>query len=405
MNILIVSQCFWPDTVSVAQHLGELCIELTKKGHNVKIITSRFSYEDKSIIYPKIETYYGIQIKRLNHTSFGKKNLIGRAIDFISFNISTLIPLLKVNPAKINVIIAMPPPPLLPFICSLIAKLKGIPHLYWAMDLQPELSYATGILKKKSIAGKILNKLTYYTIQNSEIIVSLDNDMKNYLNKKGGVNKNIIVSPVWPVMENYYNGNRLSNPFRIANRFGNKLVIMYSGNYGDAHPVDTLLEAAYKLRKNNSILIVFIGGGTQYLKVKRYRTELGCSNIIQLPYQPKENIHISLAAADFHVVVLNKRTIGFTHPNKIYGAMYVGRPIIFIGSENSFIGEILKDNQGNLSFSEEQSSELADAINESSNNLDQFLKVGQKNRDYVQKHFNPSILKSKMVEIITTINH
>ena len=52
MNILIVSQCYWPDTASVAQHLDDLSQELSENGHKVHVLTSRFSYEDKSIKYP-----------------------------------------------------------------------------------------------------------------------------------------------------------------------------------------------------------------------------------------------------------------------------------------------------------------------------------------------------------------
>ena len=400
MNILIVSQCYWPDTVSVAQHLDDLCRALMKKGHKIRVITSRFSYEDKSVRYPKYENQNGIIIKRLYHTHFGKKNILGRAIDFISFNFSAIIPLLKARTCAVDAIIAMPPPPLLPFFGSFIAKIKGIPFIYWVMDLQPELSYATGLLRKGSIIGKILNQLTRFTIHNSKLIIVLDSFMKEYLIKQECSRHKIYVSPVWPVMLDYYTGDRLLNPFRIKHNFDNKTVIMYSGNYGNAHPIDTLLESALILRENMSILFVFVGGGTQYSKVAYYRKELSC-NIIQIPYQPKEYIHISLSAADFHVVVLNKKTVGFTHPNKIYGAMYVGRPIIFIGPQNSYAGKILLENPGNLSFCEGQSVELAKAIRKSSTNLDSFITVGKRNRYYVQENFCSKKLKEKMINIIT----
>ena len=403
MRILVVSQCYWPDTASVAQHLGDLCQELSESDHKVRVFTSRFSYEDKSIKYPKVENHNGIFIRRLYHTHFGKKTIIGRAIDFISFNFSALFPLLLMKTNQTDAIIAMPPPPLLPFFGAFIAKIKGIPFIYWAMDLQPELSYSTGLLREGSIVGKILNKLTQYTIRNSERIIVLDDDMKNYLIKRGGNRNKIFSVPVWPVMTKYYDGDRLSNPFRVQNKFKDKTVVMYSGNYGNAHPIDTLLEVAFQLREESSILFVFVGGGTQYSKVAYYRKELNCANIIQLPYQPKEYIHISLASADFHVVVLNKKTVGFTHPNKIYGAMYVGRPIIFIGPKKSYAGKILRDNPSNLSFQEGQSIELSEAIRQSSTNLESFVVVGERNRDYVQKYYNANRLKAEMINIFMSI--
>ncbi|MDA8753889.1 glycosyltransferase family 4 protein [Candidatus Marinimicrobia bacterium] len=399
MKIVIISQCFWPDTASVAQHLNDLALELSAKGHKVTVYTSQFSYEDKSITYPKNENYNNIKITRLYHSSFGKKSIIGRAIDFISFNFSCIGPLLFLK-KDTGAIIAMPPPPFLSFLALFFAKIKKIPFFYWAMDLQPELSYATGLLKEGSLIGKILNKLNLYTIKNSEKIIALDDQMKNYLIQKGGDKNKVFSSPVWQVMEKFYDGDRLSNPFRIKNNFKDKIVIMYSGNYGNAHPVDTLLEAAHDLKYENKFLFVFIGGGTQYSKVMHYRTNLGCQNIIQLPYQPRANIHISLASADFHVVVLNKKTVGFTHPNKIYGAMYVAKPIIFIGPKNSYAGKILNDNPGNLSFNETQGKELALALKKTTTKMDKYILIGKKNRAYLQKYFNADSLKKKMIKII-----
>ena len=71
-RIVIVSQCFWPDTASVAQHLSDLAEELSKNGHKIIVYTSIFSYENKSIRYSKNEFYKGIQIKRIYHSFFGK---------------------------------------------------------------------------------------------------------------------------------------------------------------------------------------------------------------------------------------------------------------------------------------------------------------------------------------------
>ena len=42
MNIVILTQVYFPDTVSVAQHLHDLCKELANRGHKVTVITSRF---------------------------------------------------------------------------------------------------------------------------------------------------------------------------------------------------------------------------------------------------------------------------------------------------------------------------------------------------------------------------
>jgi hypothetical protein len=51
MRILIVSQVFYPDTVSVSQHMSDLAFKLVEEGHSVTVFSSRYPYEGKGQIY------------------------------------------------------------------------------------------------------------------------------------------------------------------------------------------------------------------------------------------------------------------------------------------------------------------------------------------------------------------
>src|SRR5204863_8804221 len=64
-------------------------------------------------------------------------------------------------------------------------------------------------------------------------------------------------------------------------------------------------------------------------------------NILCLPYQPLAELAGSLSAADLHVVVLGNPFVGLIHPCKIYNALAVGAPILYIGPESSHLSEIL----------------------------------------------------------------
>jgi colanic acid biosynthesis glycosyl transferase WcaI len=52
---------------------------------------------------------------------------------------------------------------------------------------------------------------------------------------------------------------------------------------------------------------------------------------MQLAYQDRSKLHLSLGASDLQVVILGDNQVGYTHPNKIYGAMFIGKPILYIG--------------------------------------------------------------------------
>lgn len=401
MKILAISQAYWPDTVSISQHLTDLSVELSRKGHDVSIITSRNDYENPTLKYKKKETYENVKIIRLNNTSFGKKKKIFRLLDFITFNLLISIKLLQIRKSDYQLIISLTQPPLLAYIGILIAKLKKIKFLYWTMDLQPELSIAANYIKENSLSANTLQKMGDYIFKHSDTIVTLDKYMRQHILQRVNTKAEIKIIPVWPVMEKVYSEDRIKNPFRIDNNFGNKIVIMYSGNHSVMHPLDTLLEAAKILKDNPRFLFVHIGGGIRINDVRKCKEQFNLENICLLPYQPRELIHLSLGAADLQVVILGDNCVGYTHPNKIYGAMYIGKPILYIGPEKSHISDILDKCEGNISVKHDEVNQLvASLLSFASKSDNEWNDIGQNNLRYAQTHFSKDLLLSQMVNII-----
>ena len=328
MKILLITQVFYPDTVSVSQHLTDLAEKLVEDGHEVAVYTSCYPYEEKTHHYIKSEDYRGVKIERLWQTSFGKRSTLARLLDFFTFYFSISIKLLFVKPKKFDVFVGTTVPPLLSFVGVILSKLKGIKFYYWVMDLQPELSISSGLINKDSISAKFFTKIGNYVIRNSAGIISLDRFMTQYLCSRGAKRDSVKTIAVWPVMEETYTGSRMSNPFRIENNFGDRVVVMYSGNHAYVHQLDTLLDAALILKENPRFLFVFVGGGVRKKDVIEFKIKHNLENIVQLPFQPRENIHNSLGSSDIQVVILGNGQVGYTHPNKVYGAMYIGKPIL-----------------------------------------------------------------------------
>ena len=71
----------------------------------------------------------------------------------------------------------------------------------------------------------------------------------------------------------------------------------------------------------------------------------GISNIISLPYQSLDQIRYSLSAADLHIVSLGNEMSGIVHPCKIYGVLSIGRPLLTLGPKESYLSDIIGDNE------------------------------------------------------------
>jgi len=401
MRILLITQVFYPDTVSVSQYLTDLAKKLVEDGHEVTVYTSCYPYEEKTHRYRKSENFQGVKIERLRQSSFGKRSTLARLVDFFTFYFSISIKLLFVNRNKFDVIVGTTVPPLLSFVGVIASKIKGIKFHYWVMDLQPELSISSGLIKKDSISAKFFTRLGDYIIRNSAIVISLDRFMTQYLCSRGAKRDSVKTIAVWPVMEKTYTGSRMSNPFRLENVFGDRFVIMYSGNHAYVHQLDTLLEAALILKEKSRYLFVFVGGGVRKKDVTEFKIKHNLANIVQLPFQPRENIHNSLGSSDIQVVILGNGQVGYTHPSKVYGAMYIGKPILYVGPTESHVADLINDLDGNISVQHGESQILAEKIEALfSKSWDEINRIGENNLTYTNENFHPEVLKQKMLDAI-----
>ena len=397
MRVLFVSQVFWPDTASVAQHMWDLAEELRAGAHDVHVYSSCYPYENKREKYRRRETHRGVLIDRIVHTGFGKSSTPGRLLDFLTFNAAVLWRLIRLPRDRYHLVVSTTVPPLVSYFVALVAQWKGFRFCYWAMDLQPELAVASGMIRRGSITERILTHVGNQIVRKADLVVALDNYMRNHVVARGAGADRVSLIPLWPVIEKTYVGSRLDNPFRQSNGMGDRIVVMYSGNHAYVHPLDTLLAAAKELSDDDRFLFVFVGGGVRKKDVTEFNESYGLRNIRQLPYEPRENIHNSLAAADLQVVVMGEGQVGFTHPNKIYGALFVGRPVLYIGPTPSHVEDILASLPGNLSVRHGEVHRLAALLREfAARPEDENHGIGSRNRLCATSSYDPVRLKTEM---------
>jgi glycosyltransferase involved in cell wall biosynthesis len=198
-----------------------------------------------------------------------------------------------------------------------------------------------GKIKPTSPIARILEFVNRIILKNSALIVALDRFMADRLRSRGVPDSKMLVMPPWPHEEHLEPLAHEVNPFRKKHNLAGKFVIMYSGNHSPANPLRTLLDATLAFKDDRAMRFLFIGGGLGKKEVEAHIRDHNLTNVISLPYQPMDQLRYSLSAADVHVVSLGDQMVGIVHPCKIYGAMAVGRPILFFGPRPSHISDIL----------------------------------------------------------------
>jgi colanic acid biosynthesis glycosyl transferase WcaI len=340
-TLLIISQTFVPDPAAVGQYMADVAFEMARRGYRVKVYTSARGYENSSLRYPKFEVHNRVEIRRLGFASFGKKSILLRILGMASFMFQAIF--LCLFTSNLGGIFFSTSPPLIGLAASIAHKIRRVPIAYWAMDLNPDQLIAMGKLKTTDLVARFLERINRIILNNSSLIIALDRYMADRLRHRAKVDHKMQVMPLWPHEQHIIPLSHDQNPFRVQHNLDGKFVIMYSGNHSPSNPLRTLLDATLHFKDDPQIQFLFIGGGSGKREIESHIQQHNLSNVSSLPYQPLSELRYSLSAADVHVVSLGPEMVGIVHPCKIYGAMTVGRPILFFGPRPSHISDILDE--------------------------------------------------------------
>ncbi len=340
MKILILNQAFYPDEVATSQYASDLAAALAAEGHDVTALCSARGYDEPSRRFSSREVWRAVNIVRVGGTSFGKGAKWRRAADFAFFLIACGFRLPRLG--RFDVIIALTTPPLISTLGAIWKALFGGRLVYWIMDLNPDEAIAAGWLKPSSMTATLLQKLQSFSLRHSNVVLVLDTFMRARLMRSGTPPNKIAVIPLWPQDDIAYFDAGGRERFRHLHGWENKFVVMYSGNHSPCHSLDTLLEAARRLRDRDDIVFVFVGGGSEFRKIQERSASEGWSNIVCLPYQPREALAASLSSADLHTVVMGEAFVGIVSPSKIYNILAVGAPVLYIGPTQSHVTELFQ---------------------------------------------------------------
>jgi colanic acid biosynthesis glycosyl transferase WcaI len=340
LRLLLLNQPFYPDHVATAQHLADLAAGLAAH-HDVTVVASSRAYDDPTRRFPTRETWKGIKIYRVGSAGLGKGAKWKRAVDFGTFIIAACLRLATLK--RPDVVVALTSPPLISFIGACLAGLRGSKFVYWVMDLNPDEAIAAGWLGKTAPLTRLLEWMSRFSLRRADRVIVLDRFMRDLVLAKGILPAKVVIIPPWSHDDAVRFDVEGRKQFRKAHGIGDKFVTMYSGNHSPCHPLDTLLDAAKALRNEPAFVFCFVGGGSEFTKVRRFAAEHNLTNILCLPYQPLDQLAGSLSAADLHTVVMGDRFVGTIHPCKVYNILAVSAPVLYIGPETSHVTELSLD--------------------------------------------------------------
>jgi glycosyltransferase involved in cell wall biosynthesis len=387
VTIVFVNRYCHPDHSATSQILSDLAASLVAAGMPVAMVSSRQRYDDPSADLPKSETWQGVVIHRVWTSRFGRSRLLGRAADYLTFYLSlpwTLWSLLK----RGDIAVAKTDPPLVSLVVAMIASLRGAVLVNWLQDVFPEVAVSLG---KPAVPGPLawmLRKLRNSSLKMAAMNVAIGTRMAEYFVAQGVPADRIRVIPNWAHESAIRPMPSTQSALRHSLGLGDKFIVGYSGNLGRAHDPDTIFDAATLLTIDSRVAFLIVGGGYGYEHLQRRAAEAGLRNIHFQPYQSRERLSDSMAAADLHLVSLRPALEGQIVPSKFYGIAAAERPIAFIGDPDGELARLIAENDCGFSIEQGRGDLLADRIRSLAADPERCRELGMRARRLLETRFS-----------------
>ena len=340
-KIVFVNRYYDPDQSATSQMLTDLARGLAARGFDVHVVASRQLYDDPGTQLVADERLFDVHVHRVATTRFGRSRLPGRAMDYVSFYLACAAMLVKLL-RRDDVLVAKTDPPLLSILAAPIAKAKRAALINWQQDVFPEVASHLGANPLPSWLDKGLRRMRDASLRAATMNVSIGSRMREYFLTRGIPDSKLCV------IENWADGDAIqpkptsASALRARLNLVDRFVVCYSGNLGRAHEFDTLLGAAEALKGDPTFVFLIIGSGAKMEALKQGVATRGLDNFRFLPYQSRDALEDSLAAADVHLVSLLPALEGLIVPSKLYGILAAGRPLIFIGDSDGELGRVIE---------------------------------------------------------------
>lgn len=358
MRVLMLNQYFYPDIAATSQLATDLAVDLARRGHDVVAIASSRQYAAAGKL-PRSETYRKVRIVRVPATGFGRRRRLLRALDYVTFLASSVVPLFRAQ--RPDVIIALSTPPFLAVLGLLARQLRGVRLVFWVMDVYPEVAVKIGALKARSPATRAMKKLSRAILTHADDVIALDEAMSEVLTGAGANPARI------HVIDNWCDGDEIrpvsigTNELRATLGLGDCFTVSYSGNMGLGHDLDTVVGAMEALR-DEPVHWLFIGDGPQKKRIQRLAVEREIARISFLEYREREELPVSLTAAHASLVTMRSDVAGLIVPSKVYGLLAAGVPLLYVGPVSGRVGEIVRDHRVGLDVRNGDAAGLANAV-------------------------------------------
>lgn len=341
MKIVFFNRSYWPDFGATGQLLTELTQDLAREsGWEVTVVAGGESKASFGLVAR--EEHDGVAILRAKGTRLTRRGFLGRFTNYVSYFLSAIWASFRVG--RPDVVVALTDPPIIGLVAWATARRTGARFVFLCQDVFPEVAVLLEDFRSETV-NFLLERVNRFLVRRADRIVALGDTMKKRLvdGKRARAEKITVI-------HNWADSRLVSprpkdNPFSREHGLHDRFVVMHAGNMGLSQNLDSLLDVAAEL---SEVVFLFVGDGVRKKALEDEVRVRELSNVVFLPYQPREGMGDSYATADVFLVSLKRGLAGYIVPSKLYGILAAGRPYVAAVEEDSEVAAITRDHECGL---------------------------------------------------------
>ena len=264
---------------------------------------------------------------------------------------------------KGDAILLVSNPPLLGPWVWLLSHLCRVPYAVLVYDIHPDVLVRLGVLNGQGWPARIWCAMNRRVYRRACAVVTIGNRMAAALQQQVGWDGlRVTMVPPWVDVGVIQPLPRGQNPYADTYTPSGPVVVLYSGNMGASHDIESILEAARQLRDEPAIFFLLIGEGEKHAEAVAFTERHQLKSLRVFPFQPEERLPFTLPLGDIALVALDEGMEDLMVPSKAFFYLAAGSALIAIANEPSELSDLLEQGEIGVRVGPRQPAALAEAI-------------------------------------------
>lgn len=237
-------------------------------------------------------------------------------------------------------------PPLAAGMLAWMKRWRGTRYAVMVHDIYPDVLIRQGIIRENGLVASGWRRWNRWAYGAADLVMTLGDHMQKVVSRdvprQSTQSQPVEVIPPWGDCRQLHPIPRQLNPFSQKHGIQDELILMYSGNMGNGHDLESIWEVAERLdRKVTKVRFLMIGAGPKWLWLQARLAECRLDNMLLLPWQEEAGLGAQLSTADLGLVSQEAELTGLAIPSKAFYFLAAGVPLLGICEQDTELADTI----------------------------------------------------------------